>query len=478
MSSKRSRNRVTYRPRVLSSPAPARAPFPAQAAGPALAPAPAGAAETPHDDDPLVRLAAVPPEERDVALYRIASRMRRTGVPRYKAAMVIREAAAAFNPPFDHSQAIQILTMVYWWVKQDPARAAAYREAHPEEYLRAAVTKATIASGFGGGHMPVARKRREEAARPFFRNAMMEAGGDELAAGALAGDRRAAPPSLPFLGRSGYIMEEWSHLLAGYPRSGKTELLVRACREWLAAGREVLYLTEEPRSIWQHRLAALGGGDGWKGLQVVFALVTPAEMLFERAMGGEEQVVVIDALRSLLQLEDETDNSRLALALNPWIAAARERHKTLVVAHHMRKGSGEYGEGIAGGHALLGTFDVALELLRDDRNTRRRRIRAYARLLNPPDLLYELGEDGGMRYLGDPSAVGLEEVTERALRVLREAEGEWLKTSEVLEGLGEPRPSASQIRQVLLGLAQQGDIERNPPIAEHAKRRTPRWRGI
>ena len=155
-----------------------------------------------------------------------------------------------------------------------------------------------------------------------------------------------APPSLSFLGQPGYIIEGWSHLLAGYPRCGKTELLVRLCADWVRDGHSVVYLTEEPRSIWQHRLARLSpaGGQGsgiggrndeepttgaspntdprsptpdpttthFANLHVVFALGTPIDSLFKRAFGGTEKIVVIDTMRNLLQLTDETDNSRIA----------------------------------------------------------------------------------------------------------------------------------------------------------------------
>src|SRR5205807_821617 len=196
--------------------------------------------------------------------------------------------------------------------------------------------------------------------------------------------------------------------------------------------KKVVYITEEPSDLWGRRLAAIPGD--WSGLRAVFGLGAPPDALFARAFGGGEDVAVIDTMRNLLQLSDETDNSGIAQVLNPWIAEARARNKTLVFAHHMRKGSGEHGEGIAGGHALLGVFDVALELSRDHRVAGRRRIKAYARLVEPPELVYERNEDRTMRALGDPSAVQLNEVVERIREYLGD---DWEKTSRVREGLGE-----------------------------------------
>ena len=190
---------------------------------------------------------------------------------------------------------------------------------------------------------------------------VMEATGDELIAFA---EHARELPMLPLLGQEKYIVEGWSHLLAGYPRSGKTELLFRAIREWLDEGRSVVYLTEEPRSIWEQRLRRRSGD--WSNLHVAFALGTPPEVLFRRAFEGEEEIVIVDTLRNLLNLRDETDNSEVARVLNPWVAGARRAEKTLIMAHHMRKGGGKRGEGISGGHALLGVFDIALELGWDD----------------------------------------------------------------------------------------------------------------
>jgi DNA repair protein RadA/Sms len=54
------------------------------------------------------------------------------------------------------------------------------------------------------------------------------------------------------------------------------------------------------------------------------------------------------------------------------INAARQANKTLIFLHHERKGGGQHGEGIAGGHAALGVVDVGLELVRDPNHANRR----------------------------------------------------------------------------------------------------------
>ncbi len=104
---------------------------------------------------------------------------------------------------------------------------------------------------------------------------------------------------------------------------------------------------------------------------------------------AEEKVVILDTIRNLGILpEKENDNAGIARCLAPWVAAARVKHKTLILVHHGRKGGGEHGEGISGGHALFAAVDVALEVKRDN-VAARRIITAHARLIQPDELLYE-----------------------------------------------------------------------------------------
>lgn len=278
---------------------------------------------------------------------------------------------------------------------------------------------------------------------------------------------------LPVLGRDGYIVVGWSHLLAGYPRVGKTEFVVACIESWLRAGHMVLLFTEEPKSLWRQRLRQRGV---WpRGLRLYFGLgVDPSEMLTEMRAAAES-IVVLDSIRNLLQFEDENNNSEVARKINPWVAAARECAKTLELVHHMRKGAGDNGEGIAGGHALLGAVDIALELVRDkNQAATRRKIRAYARLIQPGELLYELAADGQLRALGDPDQVALAEVERR---VQEELTDEWLKTKAVWEALADPQPSLEQVRRALTGLAKQGVVDREPPLSVGSTAgKTIRWR--
>lgn len=303
--------------------------------------------------------------------------------------------------------------------------------------------------------------------RPLHSTHLVEVAGDELAQSTTDIDEL---PYLPFCGVDGYIIEGWSHLFAAYPRTGKTELVVRQVRDWIALGRTVLYLTEEARPMWEFRLRHLPGE--WSRLRVVFGLGSHPASLLARAFSGSEEIVVLDAVRNLLQLHDENDNSELARVTNPWVARARESGKTLVAVHHMRKGSGEHGEGISGGHAILGSFDIALEVLRDPNSQRRRKVRAYCRLITPDELAYEMTEAGEIVSLGDPREASLSEVVQRVLDVLGP---DFEKTETIVAALEDP-PSREQVRRALVRLAGQGQAERDPPMADKASGKTHRWR--
>src|ERR1019366_4851314 len=58
---------------------------------------------------------------------------------------------------------------------------------------------------------------------------------------------------LPVLGVDGYIVKGWTHLLAGWWRLGKSELMAAVMLPWLRRGLRVLWITEEAPSLWVDR---------------------------------------------------------------------------------------------------------------------------------------------------------------------------------------------------------------------------------
>jgi hypothetical protein len=285
-----------------------------------------------------------------------------------------------------------------------------------------------------------------------------EGGLVEIRGSELVNARTPALETLPLLGARGYIGVQTSTLIAAYPKVGKTTLLREMLEEWAREGHEVLVLTEEPQMAWELRLFE-ADPELWDRVVFVPCLGVATEALLERAGAGAEDVVVHDTLRSVVRFTDETNNAEVATAVNPWIALAREGDKTFVALHHTTKSAAEHGKGIAGGHALFGVFDAALEVLRMAESPTRRRIRCYARLLNPPELAYEL--DGTrLRSLGDAGQVHRADVRNE-VRGLVGTE-KWATVNEVRAELDDPKPSARLLREVMGELVSAGALERDP----------------
>jgi len=211
--------------------------------------------------------------------------------------------------------------------------------------------------------------------------------------------------------------------------------------------------------VWAARLGGLGGS--FEGVHLIFALgAKPSDII--QAIEPTDDVVILDTIR-LIRIQDENSNAAINLALTPVIAKCRNQNQTLVLAHHTRKGAGEYGEAAAGGHAFIGLVDVALELVRDKNMSRRRIIRGWARVVEIPELVYEMDTEGNITVLGDPLALQLQEVKERTMETLG---NEWQSTKEITEAIGDPRPSSDQILKALLSLAEEGLLQRDPPLAD------------
>jgi len=275
-------------------------------------------------------------------------------------------------------------------------------------------------------------------------------------------------PSLALLGQGGYIIEGWGHILSGYAKAGKTELLYACCVEWALGGHRVLILSEEFEAIWsartkQHKTPPPGH------LTIIPGRGVPPDELLARAAEGDEDIVIIDTLRGLLGLADENDNSEVFGTLNKWETALQG--KTRIYGHHARKTPGEYGERIAGAGAFLGAIDRAIELERVPQPTNRRKLIVHSRIIEPPELLYELTADGEFCALGEAGAVELAEVEGRALDVLGD---EFLSTKQVVEALGDPQPSNRQVLQALTRLWKRGQVIREPKEDKPGARY--RWR--
>ena len=106
---------------------------------------------------------------------------------------------------------------------------------------------------------------------------------------------------LPFLGNLAVspFLRGWAHLVAAYPKVGKTELMARLVTEWGGLGTKTAYFSEEPEFIWLERLRSLSAVSGWDNVEVGFAIGQPTNAILEAIKSTNAEVVVIDTLRLL-----------------------------------------------------------------------------------------------------------------------------------------------------------------------------------
>lgn len=271
---------------------------------------------------------------------------------------------------------------------------------------------------------------------------------------------------LPFLDRNDIIPKGYSILIAGKPKAGKTELTIRTALSWANINKNVLYISEESEIIWIKRLQNLAGQ--LDHIFICCALGAPEYEIRKTISSFQAEIIIIDTVRNIVGLKDEKDNSEIARVLNPIIAAARRKGKTIIFLHHQRKGMGEYGDSVSGGHAFLGSVDLYLELSHDSKNKNRRVVKGSGRIVQIPDLFYEWDEKKRdiciSGTLLDTSANSVQE------KLLKGPVSEtWKKQRDIEADIEPPTPSSEQVRQTLISLAQEGKIERQPSIEEENK---------
>jgi hypothetical protein len=276
---------------------------------------------------------------------------------------------------------------------------------------------------------------------------------------------------LPLLGQEGYLVRKWSHLLAAFPRVGKTELLAAACRYWIEAGESVVYFTEEPRSLWVNRGAQ--HPNAWSRMKVVPGLGVKPDRLLKRAIEGDQTIVIADTIRALGILgEDANDPIKVTDALSPWIAGLRQAEKTFFAAAHCRKGGGEGGEAIANSHAIFSLFDVALEMKRDDHQSNRRILTMFARIIEREPFAIVRNTNGDMMIVGNAAQFDLEAVCNRILSCLA---AEWATTTEIYKSFEEPKPHRRTVANALSKMFKERKVLRDPLEGETVGKRV-RWK--
>jgi len=202
---------------------------------------------------------------------------------------------------------------------------------------------------------------------------------------------------LPLLGTDGLIARGTITLIGAHPKAGKTTLLVHACREWVQQNLRVVYLTEDPKIIWDERVNRFPELN-----QLILNNFTRAhpERWVRAIRELEPDVVVVDTIRRFVPAKDENDSASVSVALAPLVDLVQHLPRTaIVLVHHTKKNLSMDGEitDIAGSHAYTAEVD-AIFLLAPVRENKHQRILTPVAgrywQFTPEPLVLELSESG------------------------------------------------------------------------------------
>jgi hypothetical protein len=281
--------------------------------------------------------------------------------------------------------------------------------------------------------------------------------------------------SLPLLGHDGYIVRSWAHLLAGFWRIGKSELMTAIVIPWLRLGMRVLWLTEEPQTLWGDRARRsneIYAAVPWENVLLVKARTSSPAQLLAFAQQWQGDVVIVDTIARCCGVQDLGDPAVVERALRPWVALAETRTVILIAQH--RKAPGQHGERVLGSVEFGATFDVVLEVERVDGAERRRKLTCERRGEPAPPLLYEMDEDGRILVVPDGRSRNRVDLERDVLTVVN-ASAEPMTTVEARRRL-DPPPSRDTVLRALTTLAEGGLVLREPPLSESAAGRTVLWK--
>src|SRR4051794_3131913 len=157
-----------------------------------------------------------------------------------------------------------------------------------------------------------------------------------------------------------------------------------------------IVLTEEPRAAFREKLQRFGLGND-AGAAVFWAehYATPwPELLAEAADAASAQaaeVLVVDTSARFAGLTGDQENHAGAVleALAPANIAAQDKGLAVVLLAHRRKSPGEYGTGVRGSSAIIGSVDIVAEYEPPSQGMRAgpstRIIRTHSRYATTPD---------------------------------------------------------------------------------------------
>ena len=229
--------------------------------------------------------------------------------------------------------------------------------------------------------------------------------------------------------------------------------------EWARLGFTVAYYSEEALLIWEERMRLRT--DLPDGFNVVTALGQSVEQILADVVSRAAKVVIIDTVK-LLGIRDTNDETQVFQALAPFINASRDLGATLIFVHHTRKAGGEHGLGVSGSHAFTAIVDVSIEIDWVEKQRSRRKVTGLARIVDVPEFQYVRTEGGEFEYLGDSELVRENELKGRFLDVLPSSTDEAMTRTELMQAIGDPKPSKNQADRVLKAMVEEGLVHRDP----------------
>ena len=278
---------------------------------------------------------------------------------------------------------------------------------------------------------------------------------------------------LQVLGMDGYVVKGWTHLLAGWWRLGKSELMMACVMPWLRAGLRVIWVTEEPDSIWADRADAADANYAdipWENLTLIDAMSGKPSELLATVDALDSDVVIADTIREVCGVLSMKDDDEIRRAVSPWVRKLRGRTVIFIAQH--RKAAGEHGERVEGSVALPSMMDVVIELVRVPGHDRRRKLSVRRRRAVVDDLTVEMDEDERMTVVPDGRSLTRMETDAAVGYAVNESDVP-LTTKQVTQRVNGPTREA--VTRALERLARMHRIDRDPPISQTASGRTVTW---
>jgi predicted ATP-dependent serine protease len=294
-----------------------------------------------------------------------------------------------------------------------------------------------------------------------------------------------AVESLPLLGQEGFIHKGRIHLLAGYPKAGKTELTFRFAID-TAHTQKVLYISEEDITIIGERLNTLKDKFVDEKAKEQLIIITPDFLtrreFYELVKECKPDVVIVDTLRSIFsgEIEDEKDATAMTAFFNEIRNFLRRDKITAIFNHHITKSSHPDNllKDIAGSPALAGLVDTVLLLTNVGEN--RRKLYVFGRLIKEKSLTYKANEETReFEVVEEVESNAIDDLEEIVLGLEKEWDNKFLTTLEVQSLIKKVKGldvSKNELLKVLNRL-----YEKNPDKLERypkkpGKGKTYKWR--